>query len=63
MRLLNGRAHGSLLSPNRRRWLLEALPLGFEAKFHQRFDCIRARGDSRLHPAPIFDWVEKFPEA
>jgi hypothetical protein len=51
------------LSVNRRRWLLEALLLGFEADFHQFFDCIGPRGDSRLHPAPIFDGVEKLPEA
>jgi hypothetical protein len=43
------------LSANRRRWLLDALPLGFESDFQQLFDCICARGDSRLHPAPIFD--------
>jgi hypothetical protein len=43
------------LLPNRRRWLLEALPLGFESDFQQRFDCISAGGDSRLQPAPIFD--------
>jgi hypothetical protein len=43
------------LSANQRRWLLDALPLGFESDFQQLFDCIRARGDSRPHPAPIFD--------
>jgi hypothetical protein len=43
------------LSANRRRWLLDALPLGFESDFQQLFDCIRPRGDSRLRPAPIFD--------
>jgi hypothetical protein len=35
--------------------VLEALPLSFETDFQQLFDCISARGDSRLHPAPIFD--------
>jgi hypothetical protein len=43
------------LSANGRRWLFEALPLGFESDFQQLFDCIRARGDSGLHPAPILD--------
>jgi hypothetical protein len=43
------------LAANRRRRLLDALPLGFESDFQQLFDCISARGDSRLHPAPTFD--------
>jgi hypothetical protein len=50
------------LSANRLPGLLESMPLGFKTDFQQFFDCISARGDSRLHPAPIFDRVEKLAE-